>query len=240
MRSRSAGSSSPASPPNSPSFNPRSRGFEAGKLLGEHPLEHRRIGRRAGDGGDADLADGADQKLGVADAERNDRRAGALQRQVVGHAAHPHLVVEAVHHRVTRPQPGRATGSARRRFRSARSRARTARGSSPARWCPRCGAAADRLVLAGGQIVAERRMVRPARCAAATCRTAADAGKSRRSCGGGLACPKRAIEIRVLRHVGRLCRPAFLLMSRQHVRRRHCRIVQQRHACPPLAFNKLC
>ena len=62
---------------------------QAGEMLGDDALEHRRVGRRAGDCRDAELLDGADQLLRFADAERHHRRAGFLQRRVIGEAAHP-------------------------------------------------------------------------------------------------------------------------------------------------------
>ena len=79
--------------------------FQAGKMLGQRAFQHRRIGRRAGDRGDRQFADRLHQQPALADAERNDRGAGGFQRGVVGEAAHPQPVVQAVHHAVPRPEP---------------------------------------------------------------------------------------------------------------------------------------
>ncbi len=86
--------------------------LQAGEVLGNHALQHGRVGRRAGDGGDAELADGVDEQPRFPHAERHHGGAGGLQRGVVGEAADPQAVVEAVDHAVAGTQAaGRSTSS---------------------------------------------------------------------------------------------------------------------------------
>ena len=80
-------------------------------MLGDHPLQHGRIRRRAGNGGDAEFADGADQQLRVADAERHDGGARRFERRVIGIAAHPQAVIEAMDDAMARPEPARRMGA---------------------------------------------------------------------------------------------------------------------------------
>ena len=58
-----------------PEAEAESRGL-AGRLLAQHLLEKRRIGRRAVDPGHAEILDGFDEQPGVADAEGHDGGAG--------------------------------------------------------------------------------------------------------------------------------------------------------------------
>lgn len=83
-----------------PQLQPQVARVKAGKLLFDDALQHRRVGRRAGNCIDADFADCADQKLAAADPEGNHRCAGSLQGQMVGHAAHPQLIIEAMDDRI--------------------------------------------------------------------------------------------------------------------------------------------
>ena len=130
---------------------------QVGEPLGDHPLQHRRIGGRAGDGGDPQLPDGADQQLGVADPEGHDGGARRLQRRMVGVAAHPQPIVEAMDDAMAGPEPARRLGPGaddRGLLRIARRQRQVHR--RPAR----AGGAVDARdpVLRRRQIVPERRM----------------------------------------------------------------------------------
>ncbi len=83
-------------------------GRQAREALFEHPLQHGRIGRRAGDRVDADLADRADQKLAPADPERHHEGTRLLQGQVIGEPAHPHLIAQAMDDGMPGPEAGGA------------------------------------------------------------------------------------------------------------------------------------
>ena len=85
--------------------------LEIGKMLGDDALEHRRVGGRAGDRGDPELADGADQQLRVADPEGDDGSARRLQRGVVGEPADPQPVIEAVNDAMAGAEPARRLGA---------------------------------------------------------------------------------------------------------------------------------
>ena len=95
-RSRKARLSSPPSPPKSAELEAQRAGLAA-HLLAQHLLEQRRIGRRAVDAGDAELGDRLEELPGIADPERHDGGPARLDDHVVGDAAGPQLIVEAVH-----------------------------------------------------------------------------------------------------------------------------------------------
>ena len=83
-------------------------------MLGNHPFEDGRIGWRAVNGGDAKIADDGDELLRSADAERDDRRAGRFEHRMIGIAAHPHLIVQAMHDAMAGPEARKAAWRARR------------------------------------------------------------------------------------------------------------------------------
>ena len=84
---------------------------EPGKGRGENLLQNRRVGGRARDRGDREFADGSHELLARADAERDDRRAARLQAGVIGIAADPHPVVEAVDYAMPGAEPRRPLGA---------------------------------------------------------------------------------------------------------------------------------
>ena len=98
----------PRLPPEKAKLQAKVARLQAGEMLGDHTLKHRRIGWRARDRRDPHLADRVDQKIGRPNAERHDQRARRLKRHVIGQPAHPHLIVQAMHHRMIGRQPGRA------------------------------------------------------------------------------------------------------------------------------------
>ena len=97
----------PRLPPEEAQLQAKVARLQAGEVLGDHPFKHRRIGWRARDRRDPHLADGVDQKIGRPDAKGHHQRARRLKRHVIGQPAHPHLIVQAMHHRMIRRQPGR-------------------------------------------------------------------------------------------------------------------------------------
>lgn len=77
---------------------------QAGELVGDHPLQDGGVGWRAVDGVGTKLLHGPDQMFAATDAEWHDRGAGRFQGGVIGIAAHPETIVEAVHRNVSRAQ----------------------------------------------------------------------------------------------------------------------------------------
>ena len=62
----------------------------------QHAFENHRIGWRTGNGIDADFTNGTNKTFSPPDPKRNNGRPGLLKRYVIGHTAHPHLIIEAM------------------------------------------------------------------------------------------------------------------------------------------------
>ena len=185
------------------------------EMLGEHAFQHGGIGGRAGDRSDAEFVDGSDQKLRLADPERHDSRASRLQRRVVGVAAHPQPVVQAMHDAIAGSEARRRLrtradhrGFMRvpRRQREVHCRARGARGSMNPRHTIRWR----------GEVIAERRMG----ALAFTQRLLVD----QRQVGQGIQPPRRhhagpgaVMQRGIGNDIIELSRPTVLAVCRKHI-----------------------
>ena len=84
---------------------------EAGELLGDGALQSGGVRGRAMDRGNLEVQDRAHQQRTVSHAEGDHRRARRLQGEVVAHAPHPHLIVEAMDRECAGRQPRGAEGA---------------------------------------------------------------------------------------------------------------------------------